>query len=137
MTVDEAKKLKPGTRLRYTAEGPDYGDQGTVEEVFTTGVNVRWDDGNEIGYSFHIHGGYHFRNLEGGAMIYTADVYFQDEAPRIRCGWRRCRLNVGPKWVRFEEIASGRAARLPRHPLDGTTMRRYDLLERMKPRRVG
>lgn len=69
-------------------------------------------------------------------MKMRADVYFMDEAPRIGCGWRRCHLRIGPKWVRFEECATGKAVRLERRPLDGRTMRRYDILSRLKPREV-
>lgn len=42
-----------------------------------------------------------------------ADVYFQDEAPRIGCGWRRCDVIVGRKWIRIIERATGRKAKLP------------------------
>lgn len=42
-----------------------------------------------------------------------ADVYFQDEAPRIGCGWRRCDVRVGRLWIRFTERATGKRAKLP------------------------
>jgi len=40
-----------------------------------------------------------------------ADIYFEDECPRIGCGWRRVFVKVGRKWVRIEEQATGRRAR--------------------------
>lgn len=44
-----------------------------------------------------------------------ARVYFQDEAPKIGCGWRFINiLSIGSKWVRFEEHATGRRARMSR-----------------------
>lgn len=63
MTFDEAKKCKEGQRVRFVCGGPDNGDEGTIAEVYATGFNVKWDDGNEIGYAFS-RGDYHFRNLK-------------------------------------------------------------------------
>lgn len=43
-------------------------------------------------------------------------LYFEDEAPRIGCGWRLVKvLKIGRKWVRLEAAASGRRVKLPRH----------------------
>ena len=42
-----------------------------------------------------------------------ADCYFQDEAPRIGCGWRRCNVVIGRKWIRITERATGKKAKLP------------------------
>lgn len=44
---------------------------------------------------------------------YVADIYFQDEAPRLGCGWRRCAVKVGRKWVRLVERATGYRQKLP------------------------
>lgn len=43
-----------------------------------------------------------------------ADVYFQDEAPRIGCGWRRCDVKIDRVWIRIRERATGRRAKLPK-----------------------
>lgn len=48
------------------------------------------------------------------ANAIKADVYFQDEAPRIGCGWRRCNVMIGRKWIRITERATGKRAKLPK-----------------------
>lgn len=63
MNLKQAKALKIGARVRYTCEGPDYDDEGTVTAKFSTGLEITWDDGAEIGYAYR-HGDYHFLNLE-------------------------------------------------------------------------
>lgn len=65
MDVGQAKTLKTGDRVKYTCEGPDYGDQGTVAVVMPTGIEVAWDDADEgetLDYEFR-HGDFYFRNL--------------------------------------------------------------------------
>lgn len=41
------------------------------------------------------------------------DCFFQDEAPRIGCGMRRCSIKLGRKWARVRELATGRTSRIP------------------------
>ncbi len=44
-------KYKQGDRVIYLAEGPDYGDRGTVELVTGKHFSVRWDrDGETYNY---------------------------------------------------------------------------------------
>jgi len=66
-------------------------------------------------------------------MKIKADIYLYDEAPRIGCGYRRCWLTIGYKWVRIEECATGHVQKVKRWPIDGRTMQRYDYIARRKP----
>lgn len=47
-------------------------------------------------------------------MIIEARWRFQDEAPRIGQGERGVIIQVGHKWVRFTERATGRKAKMRR-----------------------
>lgn len=47
----------------------------------------------------------------------AVEIYFHDEAPKIGCGWRRCNIEVGRKWVRITERATGARVRLPKSRL--------------------
>lgn len=48
-------------------------------------------------------------------QIIKADVYFQDEAPKIGCGWRRCDIEITRNWIRATERATGhRSPKLPK-----------------------
>lgn len=51
-------------------------------------------------------------------MTYTANIYFEDEAPRIGCGWRYCNIEIGRKWARVTERATGKRVRFPKEKLD-------------------
>lgn len=62
MNLAQAKKLKTGQRVRYVWNEPDFGDEGTVCEVYATGVDIRWDTA-KLYYPFR-NDAYHFRNLE-------------------------------------------------------------------------
>lgn len=65
---------------------------------------------------------------------YRADIYFQDEAPRLGCGWRRCEVKIGRRWLRLTECATGRRQRLP---LKMTVGHRVVMtLDLLKPRPV-
>ena len=44
----------------------------------------------------------------------TVCAYFRDEVPRVGCGWRLVLpLQVGRKWARLQELATGARVRLP------------------------
>ena len=38
-------------------------------------------------------------------------IFFEDEAPRIGCGWRWVTVIVGHKWVRVVETSTGARAK--------------------------
>lgn len=44
---------------------------------------------------------------------FKANVYFQDEARRIGCGWRLCDVKVGRTLIHFTERATGARGKLP------------------------
>ncbi|HZP68393.1 MAG TPA: hypothetical protein VFB29_00500 [Pseudolabrys sp.] len=48
-------------------------------------------------------------------------IFFEDEAPRLGCGWRYVTVTIGRKWVRCRDCL-GRSARF--------TLAQY---ERLKP----
>ncbi len=52
------------------------------------------------------------------AQTIAAQVYLEDEAPRIGCGWRTLNVTVGRKWIYLQERATGTRARLPIRLLD-------------------
>lgn len=43
----------------------------------------------------------------------TINIYFQDEARRIGCGWRTCEVKLGRKWAVLRECATDRRVKLP------------------------
>jgi hypothetical protein len=45
---------------------------------------------------------------------FKANVYFQDEARRIGCGWRLCDVKVGRTLIHFVERATGSRCKLPK-----------------------
>ena len=51
-------------------------------------------------------------------------IFFEDEAPRLGCGWRWVYVKVGRKWVRVRD-GMGRTARFT-----------LDQYEQLKPREV-
>jgi hypothetical protein len=38
-------------------------------------------------------------------------LYFEDEAPRIGCGWRTVEVTIGYKWVKVKDVANGNRAK--------------------------
>lgn len=40
-------------------------------------------------------------------------IYFEDECPRIKCGWRVVTVKVGHKWVHFTDMANGNRGKVP------------------------
>jgi hypothetical protein len=44
---------------------------------------------------------------------YEAEMLFQDELPRIRCGQRTTIVQLGRKWATFIEKGTKRKGRLP------------------------
>jgi hypothetical protein len=44
-------------------------------------------------------------------------VYFEDECPRLGCGWRMVLAKIGWKWVRLTD-ALGRTAKIKRGTWD-------------------
>lgn len=60
---------------------------------------------------------------ENWQMTYKAKIYFEDEAPRIGCGWRRVTVKVGRKWARITFI-------------DRTVRVKIKQLDALKPERI-
>jgi hypothetical protein len=42
----------------------------------------------------------------------TGRIYFEDECPRIGCGWRTVHIRKGRKWGYITDVASGRRQRV-------------------------
>lgn len=40
-------------------------------------------------------------------------LYFEDECPRIKSGWRVVNVKIGHKWVHFTDTANGNKGKLP------------------------
>jgi hypothetical protein len=43
----------------------------------------------------------------------TVRIYFEDESPRLGCGWRWVTAQIGRKWVRLQD-PQGRRAKFTR-----------------------
>lgn len=60
MTIQEAKKLKVGDRVKW----PRFGDKGTVTEKGEAGIRVTWDDKQVVVYLYHAGGIQHLERAD-------------------------------------------------------------------------
>ena len=68
---------------------------------------------------------------------FRADLYFADQHRRMACGWRRCTVQVGRRWLRITEDATGTRIKLAKRMVHKHRRRLEDTLSLLGYKPVG